>query len=68
MNEEILHLNERNLDDRIAKKNLKELSVHMTYTNNVHLPFRWFNLRNSMVKHALLGAIHFMLGDLLEFS
>ena len=56
MNEPRPHLNESDHGNRITKKDLKELKV-TTYTNKVHLPFRWLNHMNSIVKHALLRAI-----------
>ena len=57
MNEPRPHLDESDLEDRMIKKGLKELKV-TTYTNKVHLPFRWINHRNSMVKRALLGVFY----------
>ena len=39
MNESRPFLNESNRQDSMTKKDLKELEV-ITYTNNVHLPFR----------------------------
>lgn len=49
------HPNERDLEDMIAKNDLKELKV-ITFTNKMHLPFGWLNHKNFMVKQALLGA------------
>ena len=53
MNEQKSQPNESHLEDRMTKKDLKELKV-TTYTNKVHLPFRFLNNRNLMVKRALL--------------
>ena len=56
MNESRPHLNENDYEDRMTKKDLKELKV-TNYTNMVYLPFRWFNYRNFIVKRVLLGVI-----------
>ena len=40
----------------MTRKDLKELKV-VTYTNYVHLSFRWLNHRNSNDKRVLLGII-----------
>ena len=48
--------NERDSEDRMTKKNLKKMKF-TTYTNKEHIPPRWFNHRNFIIKHALLGAI-----------
>ena len=45
MNELRPRLNERYNENRMTKKDLKELIV-IAYTNNVHLPFRWLNHKN----------------------
>ena len=50
MNELRPHPNESNPEDIMTKKCLKELKV-------VHLPFWWFNHRNSMIKRASFRAI-----------
>ena len=54
MNEPRSHPNERDSEDRLAKKGLKELKV-TTYTNKMHL--QWLNHRNSKVKRVFLGVI-----------
>lgn len=40
--------NESDLENRITKKNIKELKI-ITYANNVHLSFLWLNHRNFKV-------------------
>lgn len=42
--------------ESMVKKGLKELKI-TTYTNKVHLPFRWFNHKNFKVKCAYRRAI-----------
>ena len=56
MNEPILHPNEKDPENRIAKKSLNEMKV-TTYTNNVYIYFWWFNHRNFIIKHVLLRVI-----------
>ena len=53
MNELRPHPNESGPENRMTKKGLKEMKV-TTYTNKVHLPFRWLNHRNFMVNRVLL--------------
>ena len=41
----------------ITKKNLKEMKI-TTYTNKVHIPFRWLNHKNFMIKRTLLNQFY----------
>lgn len=57
MNKPRPYRNESNPEDKMTRKDLKEMEV-TTYTNKVHLPFCCLNHRNSKAKCALRGAIH----------
>ena len=56
MNESGPYMNESDPGDRMTKKGLKESKV-TTYSNKMHLLFRWLNHTNSKTKSALLRAI-----------
>ena len=48
--------NESNPEDRITKNGLKKMKV-TTYTNKLHLSFRWFDRMNFLIKRVVLERV-----------
>ena len=57
MNKSRLHPNKSDHQDRLTKKNLKELKV-TSYTNKVHLPFWWLNQTNLILGNLVFSKMH----------